>query len=178
MLKQAFLRWSLRRRLDRRLPDLGQVRRIVVMCTANRVRSPFAEMYLARRVADGVQVMSRGVLEGGPGCPSEAIEAAALHGLDLSRHRAVAVSLPELLQADLVITMELRMAHELAVLYPAIQKAIAPLGYFDEARRMDDIDDPFMLPRAEYVVAYDTIARCCDGLMHRMTESRRWPGAG
>lgn len=173
MLKQAFLKWSLRRRLEKRLPDLGYVSKIVVLCTANRVRSPFAELYLSRRVADGVQVMSRGVMEGGPGCPGEAIEAAALHGLDLSRHRAMAVSVPELLQADLVLTMELQMAHELAVLYPSIEKAIVPLGYFDEARAMDDIADPFMMPRSEYVLAYDIIARCCDGLLHRMTASRR-----
>lgn len=168
MLKQAYQRWSLRRRIEHRLPDLATVRRIVVMCTANRVRSPFAEMYLARRVSDGVKVISRGVLDGGAGCPGEAIEAAALHGLDLSRHRARSVSVQDLLQADLVLTMELRMAHELAVAYPAIERAIVPLGYFDEAKRMDDINDPYMLQTTEYVLAYDIIARCCDGLVHQM----------
>lgn len=177
MLRQAFRRWSLQRRLDRRLPELGEVHRIVVLCTANRVRSPFAELYLARRAPHGVHVMSRGVIDGGPQCPGEAIEAAAMHGLDLSRHRARTVAVQELLQADLVLTMELRMAHELSVLYPAIERNIVPLGYFDEARRMNDIADPYMLPRAEYVLAYDIIARCCDGLLHRLTESRSLVGA-
>ena len=172
MLMQLFRRWSLQRRLARRLPDLEHVHRIVVMCTANRVRSPFAGMYLARRLQERVNVISRGVMESGIGCPSEAIEAAALHGLDLSRHRAQPVTVPELLGADLVLTMELRMAHELSVLYPAVERVIVPLGYFDEARRIDDVADPFMLPSTEYVMAYDTIARCCDGLLHRMADSR------
>ncbi len=172
MLMQMYRRWSLRRRLGRRLPELGDVHRIVVLCTANRVRSPFAELYLSRRAPEGVQIISRGVLEAGTQCPGEAVEAAALHGLDLSRHRARTVSVQELLQADLVLTMELRMAHELSVMYPAIERNLVPLGYFDEARRMNDIADPFMLPRAEYVLAYDIIARCCDGLLHRLAESR------
>lgn len=167
MLRQAYRRWALRRRLDRRLPNLGAVRKIMVLCTANRVRSPFAELYLARRLPEHVEVVSRGVMHAGPACPWEAIEAAAMHGLDLSRHRAQAVTAYELLHADLIVVMELRMAHELAMQYPVLQGVIVPLGYFDEARRMADIADPYLLPQSEYLQAYDLIARCCDGLIHR-----------
>jgi len=168
MLQRAYHNWRLRRRLDKHLPELSSVRRIIVMCTANRVRSPFAELYLARRVRDGVEVVSRGVMDGGSQCPGEAIEAAALHGLDLYRHRARILSASELLQVDLVLTMEVRMAHELAVRYPVAQRLIAPLGYFDERGGFEDIEDPYTLPRSEYVLCYDSIARCCDGLLHRM----------
>lgn len=164
-----YRRWLLQRRLDRRLPDLGAVRRIVVLCTANRVRSPFAAMYLARRLPEQVEVLSRGVLDAGRECPWEAIEAAAMHGLDLSGHHAQRVTAAELLQADLILVMELRMAHELAVAYPALERVIVPLGYFDEARRMADIADPYQLPPSEYLLAYDLIARCCDGLVRRMS---------
>lgn len=177
MVIEAFRRWSLQRRLDRRVPYFGEVHRIVVLCTANRVRSPFAEHYLARRVGSGASVLSRGVLEGGAPCPGEAIEAASKHGLDLSKHRSRTVQMPELLQADLVLTMEIRMAHELAVAYPSVERAIVPLGYFDEARRMEDIADPFMLPQSEYMLAYDTIARCCDGVVHRLTFPRAMAAA-
>ena len=163
-----YRRWRLRRRLDRRLPDLARVGRIVVLCTANRVRSPFAELYLRRRLPEHVIVQSRGVLAAGTRCPGEAIEAAAVHGLDLSRHEARVYLLGELLMADLVLTMELRMAHELAVQFPAIEHRLVPLGYFDVARPMHDVHDPFMLPFSEYVAAYDRIARCCDGLVARM----------
>ena len=168
MLTQVFRRGALRRRLDRRVPDFTAVNRIVVMCTANRVRSPFAALYLLRRLPESVHVISRGVLPGGPGCPADAIVAGALQGLDMSRHEARTVTATELLTTDLVLTMELRMAHELAVMYPAVARCIVPLGYFDASRRVDDIFDPFMLPRAEYVKAYDLIARCCDGLLHEM----------
>lgn len=168
VLTDLYRQWSLRRRLDKRIPALGPVGRVVVMCTANRVRSPFAALYLARGLDSGVKVVSRGVLEGGAPCPQEAIEAAALHGLDLSSHRSTKVSANELLQADLVLTMELRMAHELAVHYPALERSLVPLGYFDEEHPMQDIADPFMLPRAEYELTYDQIAECCDGLLVRM----------
>lgn len=167
MLTQAYRRWALRRRLDRQLPNLKAMRRVIVLCTANRVRSPFAGLYLARRLPEEVTVVSRGVLQAGPACPFEAIEAAAMHGLDLSRHRAQAVTADELLRADLIVVMELRMAHELAMQYPVLHGAIVPLGYFDETRRMADIADPYQLPQSEYLLAYDIIARCCDGLIHR-----------
>lgn len=138
------------------------------MCTANIVRSPFAERYLARRVSHGVEVTSRGVLAAGTTCPPDAIEAAALHGIDLQPHRARLLTTTELLHSQLVITMELRMAHELAVRYPSIQHIIAPLGYFDEAGQLSDVVDPFMQERSKYVRCYDHIARCCDGLLHQM----------
>jgi protein-tyrosine phosphatase len=166
----------LKRRLSKLLPDLGRVRRVVVMCTANRVRSPFAGLYLARRLPESVEVLSRGVIDGGAKCPWEAIEAGAMHGLDLSRHEARLVAASELLQADLVLTMELRMAHELAVLYPSLERVIAPLGYFDEARPLFDIADPYTLPAPEYLRTYDTIARSCDGLLHRMSDARSLVG--
>ena len=64
------------------------------------------------------------------------------------------------------------MAHELAVAYPSVERAIVPLGFFDEARGLPDIADPYQLPPAEYLGAYDLIARCCDGLLHRMADAR------
>lgn len=171
LLKQALQRWQLHRRLERRLPDVSHARRILVLCTANRVRSPFAAHWLQRVVPEGVKVISRGVLDGGARCPSEAVDAAAEYGLDLSYHMARPVEPKELLRADLVLTMEVRMAHELAVLYPAIERAIVPLGYFDTTGRMDDIADPYQLSSADYAKAYAIIARCCGGLVHNMTAS-------
>lgn len=170
-LVNTWHRWRLQRRLRRRQPDYTRLDRVLVLCTANRVRSPFAAHYLRRRLPPSVVVSSRGVLDGGPLCPTEAIDAAALHGIDLSRHVAQVATPAELMGASLVLTMELRMAHELAVAYPALERIIVPLGYYDEAYPLQDIDDPFLLPPAEYVLAYDRIARCCDGLLHHVAEA-------
>jgi protein-tyrosine-phosphatase len=160
-----FLNWMMRYRLRRRLPPLVEVRSIVVMCTANRVRSPFAEAMLRRALPVGVSVISRGILKGGGRCPGEAIEAAQAYEVDLTAHRARQLAADELLQADLLLTMELRMAHDLVTQYPSIARKVAPLRTFDpRGGLVTDIEDPYMLPPSEYTIAYDIIARCCTAL--------------
>jgi protein-tyrosine phosphatase len=161
----SFVKWMMRFRLRRRLPPLTNVRNIVVMCTANRVRSPFAEAMLRRALPVGVTVISRGVLKGGGRCPGEAIEAAHAYEVDLTAHRARQLTADELLQADLLLTMELRMAHDLVTQYPSLAHKVAPLRTFDpEGGLVSDIEDPYMLPPSEYTIAYDIIARCCMAL--------------
>ncbi len=155
----------MRYRLLRRLPPLNSVRSILVLCTANRVRSPFAEAMLRRAVPVGITVTSRGILKGGGRCPGESVEAAQCFSVDLTAHRARQLSADELLQVDLVLTMELRMAHDLVTQYPSIAHKVAPLRTFDpQGGLVSDIEDPFMLPPSEYAIAYDIIARCCTAL--------------
>jgi hypothetical protein len=61
--------------------------------------------------------------------------------------------------------MELRMAHDIAVRFPALVNRVVPLRFFDpEGSSLSDIDDPFMLPPSEYREAYNTIMRCCETL--------------
>jgi protein-tyrosine phosphatase len=160
-----FFFWVMRFRLLRRLPVFSEVRNVLVLCTANRVRSPFAEAMLRRALPVGVKIISRGVLRGGGRCPGEAIEAAQAYDVDLSTHRAQQLTADELLHADLLLTMELRMAHDLVTQYPSVAHKVAPLRTFDpRGGRMLDIEDPYMLPPAEYAIAYDIIARCCTAL--------------
>jgi protein-tyrosine-phosphatase len=160
-----FLRWLLRYRLQRRLPALASVSQIIVLCTANRVRSPFAEAMLRRALPVGISVISRGILKGGGRCPGEAIEAAQAYEVDLAAHRSQQLAADELLQADLLLTMELRMAHDLVTQYPSIAHKVAPLRTFDpQGGLVSDIEDPYMLPPSEYAIAYDIIARCCMAL--------------
>jgi protein-tyrosine-phosphatase len=161
----ALLKWIMRYRLLRRLPPLQSVRSVVVLCTANRVRSPFAEAMLRRALPEGVSVSSRGVLKGGGRCPGEAIEAARAYSVDLATHRARQLAADDLLHADLLLTMELRMAHNLVTQYPALAHKVAPLRTFDpQGGLVSDIEDPYMLPPSEYAIAYDIIARCCMAL--------------
>lgn len=174
----AFRRWHLRRRLRERIPTFGPIHSIVVMCTANRVRSPFAAAYLSRRLPPSIKIISRGVLDSGARCPGESIDAASEFGIDLAKHRSTRFKPAELLVADLVLTMELRMAHELALTYPSIEHAIVPLGFFDPlSNAMQDVYDPYMLPAHEYLTAYERIARCCDALAARLDATLHDPNA-
>jgi protein-tyrosine phosphatase len=83
---------------------------VVLLCTGNRARSPIAEGFLRDLLADlPVRVRSLGTLELGaaPALP-EAIEAAAVVGLDISDHRARTLAGEDLSGADLVIGFEQR----------------------------------------------------------------------
>jgi protein-tyrosine phosphatase len=96
---------------------------ILVVCTANQCRSPFAAAALRRRVArraPGVEVESAGF--GGHGFPATppTVDAASLLGVDLSSHTSRRVD-PELLErADIIIGMERRHTRELVVLDPRV----------------------------------------------------------
>jgi protein-tyrosine-phosphatase len=164
-------RWIMRYRLLRRLRSFEAVRSVLVLCTANRVRSPFAEAMLRRALPVGVSVFSRGVLKGGGRCPGEAIDAALAYDVNLTDHRARQLVADELLHADLLLTMDLRMAHDLVTQYPALAHKVAPLRTFDpEGGLVSDIDDPYMLPPQEYEITYATIARCCEALGAKFTQ--------
>lgn len=81
---------------------------VVVVCTANRARSPLAEALLERRVTGfPVRVRSRGVaaVEALPALP-EMVRAAGQLGVDLSDHRAHRLVEGELADADLVLGFE------------------------------------------------------------------------
>jgi protein-tyrosine phosphatase len=82
---------------------------LVLICTGNRARSPIAEGFFRRLLADiPVRVHSMGTLElrSGPAL-REAIEAASRAGLDLSAHRSRTLRGQDLSQADLVLGFEL-----------------------------------------------------------------------
>jgi protein-tyrosine phosphatase len=81
---------------------------LILLCTGNRARSPIAEGFLRDLLAElPVQVRSLGTLELGaaPALP-EAIEAAAVLGLDISEHRARGLAGEDLSGADLVVGFE------------------------------------------------------------------------
>ncbi len=81
---------------------------IVVVCTANRARSPLAEALLERRLRRlPVRLRSRGTsgVEAAPALPGM-VEAARHLGIDLSHHRARGLARGELADADLVIGFE------------------------------------------------------------------------
>jgi protein-tyrosine phosphatase len=92
----------------------GRKLSVVVVCTANRFRSPLAAAVLERELKGlPVEVTSRGVRDFGAMPPlPQALDSASRLGIDVSRHRARAFRAEELRDADLVIGFE--EAHLLA----------------------------------------------------------------
>ena len=83
--------------------------RLMCVCTANRCRSPMAEMLakqaLTERGSDA-EVVSAGRLEGGVEASAGAVAAMKRRGLDLSGHTSARLDSYTLAHADLVLVME------------------------------------------------------------------------
>jgi protein-tyrosine phosphatase len=100
----------------------GAPLRLLVVCTANRCRSPLAAGLLSRGLtgAEGVVVDSAGLLVGGHSADPLTVLAGRELGVDLDGHLSRRVSVDDLRTTDLLLTMERRHLRELAVLHPPV----------------------------------------------------------
>ncbi len=129
------------------LPRDGQ---ILVVCTGNLCRSPFAEGYL-RQVLGFAEVCSAGthaVL--GNRVPEEGLVVARQFGVELSGHRARPISLEELEDSATIVCME---SYHAAVVEPMV----LPLGLEPSRILVWDIPDPYGRGEGAYREAFSRI---------------------
>ena len=103
--------------------DPGPVQ-LLFVCTANRIRSPFAAAVAVERVTVlglPITVDSAGLLEGGEPAVEQMVRAATRHGVDLSPHVSSQVTAPMLEASDLVVTMTGRHVLGLIEIDPTCQ---------------------------------------------------------
>ncbi|WP_084631406.1 arsenate reductase/protein-tyrosine-phosphatase family protein [Demequina aestuarii] len=92
---------------------------VLVVCTANRCRSPLAAALLRRHLGTtAVRVRSAGLLPGGEAVPEIGRQVASAAGLDLESHRSTQVTSEMLEEADLVLTASRAHAQELVARAP------------------------------------------------------------
>ncbi|MGI8457550.1 MAG: hypothetical protein ACR2LI_05505 [Propionibacteriaceae bacterium] len=104
--------------------------KILVVCTANRCRSPIAAAILtqeARQRGLAISVRSAGLLPGGQPVPPDGVRIAAELGLDVRAHRSVTVQRPHLTEADLIVTMSREHARTLVSQEPSVWPRIFTL---------------------------------------------------
>ena len=97
------------------------VERILVICSANRCRSPLAAALLRDHLvgrSPEAHVASAGFGDAGAPATSATVEAASALGLDLAEHRSRAVESALLVRADLILTMERYHVREVVVQDP------------------------------------------------------------
>lgn len=135
------------------------IRRILVLCLGNVCRSPMAEVLLRARLgeqAPGIAVRSAG-LQAPVGEPAaaDALAIAAAHGLDIAGHRSRQLD-PEMLRwAELVLVMEKAQREALIAADPSVSGKVFLLGHWSG----EEIDDPYLLGREAFEVAFDAIER-------------------
>ncbi len=148
---------------------------ILVVCTGNLCRSPFARALLEKRLAElglvDIEVASAGIgaPEGRP-CPQVVLEAANEWGLDLGAHRARQVGHADVELADLVLTMDRYQFDAILTAFGGDEETVHPLTQFEDGDDDPDIDDPMGLELEGTREVFSRIAACVDGVARYYAE--------
>jgi protein-tyrosine-phosphatase len=153
-------------------PDIAPYN-ILILCVGNICRSPFAEKLLSEKLpADKfpANVFSRGTMAERGVCSSEeAVAAARSLGIDLSGHRSRPLAKEDLMNADIILTMDSQTAENLNEAHELNDLAI-PMGRFHPSSVVIDIADPYGKGIEAYLDCYKTIIECVDGFVRFYSE--------
>ena len=137
--------------------------RVLVLCRANRCRSPlFEEMLRAEFTRSGapVRVSSAGFLEAGRAAASGSQEEAQRRGLDLGAHRSRRVGPADLRSADLVLAMGLEHLRDAVALEPGCwPRAHTVRGFLERARATGPLEG---VPDAQRLARWHEGRRAAD----------------
>jgi protein-tyrosine-phosphatase/predicted ATP-grasp superfamily ATP-dependent carboligase len=169
-VRRARRRGTLERLRRRALP--ARCRSILFVCHGNICRSPFAARYLQARLQAlgrmATKVRSAG-LGAAPGREADAVAARVAKdlGVDLSGHRAQAVSRELVQQSDLIAVMEWEQRARLLEGYPEAAAKTVLLGVFDDDPEDDELSimDPYGALPPAYEACDRRIMACADRLL-------------
>lgn len=142
---------------------------IAFICRGNTCRSPLAEALARRsfeRAGRPVSVASAGVAVDRPGAPADprAVAVGAHHGLDLTTHRATALT-PEMVErTDLLIALDQRTKADLLARYGADARRVPLLMSYRPDVGEADVADPYYGTDEDYARAFALIAAGIEGL--------------
>jgi len=151
--------------------------KILFVCSGNLCRSPLAEWYLRKILADegliGVEVSSAGCWAYNGAPSSEAAQqVAAENGFQLSAHLTRQLTPEMVAQADLVAIMEEEQREEVVSLAPAegdkvvLLRSFAPDGSF-----MKNIPDPYGAGLNSFRHVFRLIKESVEGLYRHLVAS-------
>jgi protein-tyrosine phosphatase len=154
-------------------PDPGSptTYNLLFVCTGNTCRSPMAAAIAGQGAADRgwshVAVRSAGIAAAAGPASGEAIRAAEQHGLDLSDHRATALT-PELVRwADLILVMGPSHLHAVEDL-GGEEKVALITSFLEGSAAGQPIEDPFGGDEAAYLYAFRQLEAAIDAVLRRL----------
>ncbi|HEV7523187.1 MAG TPA: ATP-grasp domain-containing protein [Candidatus Angelobacter sp.] len=151
------------RTLLHRLAGSDAPSKIVFLCYGNICRSPLAAG-LAKQAVSGIAIDSAGFHEHvGRRCPEKIQRTANSFGIDLSAHRSARLTQDHLVDADLVIVMDLENLDRLRKEFPTIVDRTTLLGLFGKQRTLA-IPDPYPAEETAARVICDQVRDGVQGL--------------
>jgi protein-tyrosine phosphatase len=163
-----------RRRAKKRVCELGRPNRILVVCTGNIFRSPYAaellRTVLERTGSPNIQVESAGFID--PGRPADGLglSHALLRGIDISQHRSRLVLAEDAVRFDVILAMTRHHRNELIRRFAFPHQRIFLLGDFDGDDPPErEIPDPFGVTADVFQKIFEQIDRSVRGLAEILT---------
>jgi len=146
---------------------------VLVLCSGNMFRSPFAAAVLRRELRrqgmGTMRVESAGFTAAGRASPPRAIAAAARHGIDLAGHSSQLVVADLARGADLIVVMEDLQRRSICERFGRARRDVLLLGDLDPLPVMTRaIEDPVEQDAAVCARAYARIERCVGELARAM----------
>ncbi|UQA55500.1 ATP-grasp domain-containing protein [Polyangium aurulentum] len=162
-LRRAALLQAAQRASRQRMRELGNARRLLLLCHGNICRSAYAEARLRTdpRLA-GVEVRSAG-FHRAPGrkSPDHFRQVAAARGVELETHRSRIVDPEDVRWADAIVVMDQRNYDLLRELSPEALGKVVWLGSLGEGRG-PEIADPYSEAPEKIAVILDQMDRCLE----------------
>ncbi len=158
----------------RQLRSRGGAATVLFVCHGNICRSPYAAAAMRSRLPKPFQgviaVDSAGLMGPDRPSPPEAVEVAALRGVDLSRHRSKVLTPAIVGRADLICVMDRMQQRVVCAQYRRRPRSVILLGDLDSRPiRTRAIQDPVEQPKDVFREVYARIDRCIAQLTAALT---------
>ena len=149
--------------------DWMAVERLVFVCKGNICRSAYAEAFALGR---GLASSSCGMdTRTGAEADGDAIQAARLRGIDLSRHRAMPIQSMTIGKGDLLVVMEPEQAEQLKRV-TGDDHQFTLLGIWGGATR-PYIRDPYGASPVYFNNCFECIERSVDGIIGKISSPKK-----